>query len=227
MRPTTNAFPHALHRLAWPAFALLALAVLLVWRLAIPPLVATAIALPSDAPPWRHGAADARFTLTVYADLECPHCKTYVPLLTTWIDQHPEAQLLWHHLPLPDHEPAASALAGLAECAGATGGPAAFWQAVAWLYAHTRSGGIGLPEGSTLPHRDAALAACLHTDHPRTIVHEQALEATQAGINATPTLRVHDNATGKTLILQGPVEGDALLSALDMLAAGESGHDSP
>lgn len=26
-------------------------------------------------PPWRHGPADARFTLTLYADLECPFCK--------------------------------------------------------------------------------------------------------------------------------------------------------
>ena len=33
-------------------------------------------------PPWRHGPADARFTLTLYADLECPFCKAYYPTLT-------------------------------------------------------------------------------------------------------------------------------------------------
>ncbi|MGV8520902.1 disulfide bond formation protein DsbA, partial [Pseudomonas aeruginosa] len=34
-------------------------------------------------------------------------------------------------------------------------------------------------------------------------------------------LRLHDRETGKAILLQGPIEGDALLSAMDMLAAGD------
>lgn len=60
-------------------------------------------------PPWRHGPADARFTLTLYADLECPFCKAYYPTLMAWIDTHPEASLRWHHLPLAMHDPGESA----------------------------------------------------------------------------------------------------------------------
>ncbi|CDH71907.1 hypothetical protein P38_3681 [Pseudomonas aeruginosa MH38] len=40
-------------------------------------------------------------------------------------------------------------------------------------------------------------------------------------MTATPSLRLHDRETGKAILLQGPIEGDALLSAMDMLAAGD------
>nr|MBF3179047.1 thioredoxin domain-containing protein [Pseudomonas aeruginosa] len=72
-------------------------------------------------PPWLYGRADARFTVVGYADLECPYCRAYFPALKRWIDAHPEVNWQWHHLPLSMHEPAATAGARLAECAGETG----------------------------------------------------------------------------------------------------------
>src|SRR3546814_711098 len=72
-------------------------------------------------PPWLYGRADARFTVVGYADLECPYCRAYFPALKRWIDAHPEVNWQWHHLPLSMHEPAATAEARLAECAGETG----------------------------------------------------------------------------------------------------------
>ncbi|KIN92459.1 hypothetical protein PO78_4371 [Thauera sp. SWB20] len=35
-------------------------------------------------------------------------------------------------------------------------------------------------------------------------------------------MQLRDRETGKTLLLHGPVEGDALLSAIDLLAAGNT-----
>src|SRR3546814_12901129 len=71
---------------------------------------------------WLYGRADARFTVVGYADLECPYCRAYFPALKRWIDAHPEVNWQWHHLPLSMHEPAATAEARLAACAGETGG---------------------------------------------------------------------------------------------------------
>lgn len=189
-----------------------------------PPAASTSQALP-PGPPWLLGSPDARYTLTLYADLECPFCRSYVPTLTAWVEQHPETRLRWHHLPLPAHEPQASALASLAECAGASGGHAAFWQTVAWIYAHTRGNGQGLPDGTQPPGLDAA--ACLASGQPQATVREQAQGAARNGIAATPTLRLHDERSGQALLLPGPAEGDALLSALDLLAAGEAPASSP
>ncbi|EKY3920602.1 DsbA family protein [Enterobacter hormaechei] len=170
-------------------------------------------------PPWRYGQADARFTLVLYADLECQYCRRYYPVLKAWVDQHPETNLQWHHLPLPMHEPAASRQAQLAECVGESRGQAAFWQAVTWIYQQTRGDGAGLPESISFPALTPAIQLCLNSPRPKAIVQEQASEGARDGVTATPTLKLSDNQNNRTLVLPGPVEGDALLSALDLLSA--------
>ena len=145
-------------------------------------------------------------------------------MLKRWIDTHPEVGLQWHHLPLPMHEPAASKDARLVECVGEAGGHRAFWQAVEWVYTHTRGDGQGLPEGLRYPDLAPAAQQCLDSDRPDVVIRAQSVAAAQANIKATPTLRLQDREAGKTLLLHGPVEGDALLSAIDLLAAGGTGE---
>lgn len=138
------------------------------------PLAAAGSEEPKPAgPPWLYGRADARFTVVGYADLECPYCRAYFPALKRWVDAHPEVNWQWHHLPLSMHEPAATAGARLAECAGETGGHATFWQAVAWLYSNTRGDGHGLPEGLRYPDLTPAMQGCLDSDRPDAVIRAQ------------------------------------------------------
>lgn len=220
------------HYLALLGVVLVVVALLIGWRVSRPsPPQTTNTSVPDDAtaasPPWRYGSADARFTLVLYADMECPYCKAYFPILKHWIDQHPEARLQWQHLPLPMHEPAASKLAALAECAGEQGGQRAYWNAVAWIYQHTRGDGQGLPADVRYPDLTPALQTCVDGEHAQAIVQTQAREAARDGISATPALRLRDERSGQSLLLHGPVEGDALLSALDFLDAGQSPAPPP
>lgn len=167
------------------------------------------------------GNPDGRFTLTLYADLECPFCRSYFPVLKRWVSGNADVALQWHHLPSAAHEPAASTEARLAECAGEAGGHAAFWQAVEWVYANTRSDGQGLPEGQRYPDLTPAIEQCIASEQSDAAIRTQTAEATNSGVTATPSLRLHDRETGKAILLQGPIKGDALLSAMDMLAAGD------
>lgn len=170
-------------------------------------------------PPWVYGHADARFTIVEYADLECPYCKAYFPVLKQWIDAHPEVNWQWHQLPLSMHEPAAMQEARLAECAGEADGTSAFWQTVAWIYQHTGSNGQGLPAGVLPPDMTPRVKACLDSVRPDAVIRTQAQTAAHEGIDATPTLQLRDHRSGRTLTLQGAEEGDALLSAFDWLAS--------
>lgn len=102
---------------------------------------------------------------------------------------------------------------------GETGGREAFWNTVAWIYQHTHGGGQGLPPGIQPPGATPELRECLTSARPDAVIRAQAEEAALAGITATPMLRVIDNRTGRTLLLPGAVEGDALLSAIDLLAS--------
>ncbi|AOK17081.1 disulfide bond formation protein DsbA [Burkholderia cepacia] len=174
---------------------------------------------PSTAtPPWVYGNVHARYTLIEYADLECPYCKAYFPVLKAWIDAHPEVNWQWQHRPLAIHEPAATRDAWLAECAGRTNGNEGFWQAVAWIYANTRGNGQGLPASAAFPETSPKLKACLDNPAVGDAVQAQTEAAGRAGIEATPTVKLVDHTSGKAIVLEGTAEGDALLSAMDWLA---------
>lgn len=196
---------------------------------ALTPSLTTAqpAAAKASGPPWTLGLASARFTVVAYADFECPYCQSYLPHLMRWAGETQDVALQWHHLPLPDHEPAASQAAHLAECLGETGGAAAFWQAVTWIYQHTRGNGQGVPPDTKPVWMTPAVQACLASERPQVIVRAQAEEAAAAGIHATPTVQILDRATGQALVLAGPAADDVLLSALDWLTSSERQTEQP
>lgn len=179
------------------------------------------------APSWVYGNVQARYTLIEYADLECPYCKAYFPVLKAWIDTHPEVNWQWHHLPLAIHEPAATREARLAECAGRTSGNEEFWRAVAWIYANTRGNGEGLSAPAVFPEASPKLQVCLDSPDVGNAVQAQAEAARRAGIDATPTVKLMDRPSGKTIVLEGAIEGDALLSAMDWLTDSSQTKASP
>ncbi|MEE5091088.1 thioredoxin domain-containing protein [Xanthomonas euvesicatoria] len=170
-------------------------------------------------PPWIYGKADAHFTITLYADLECPYCQGYFPQLKRWIDANPDVNLQWQHLPLAMHEPSASRQAWLTECAGEAEGQKGFWHAVEWVYRYTQGDGRGLPACASYPGMGPVLQACLESPRPRLIVQRQIDNAHRQGIGETPTLQLKNRLTGQMMVLSGPIPGDALLSALDQLTS--------
>lgn len=184
--------------------------------------------VPSAAgPPWHQGPRSARFTVIIYADLECPYCQSYTPLLRHWVDMQPDVNLQWRHLPLSIHQPAAGEHARWVECVGTLQGHERFWEAVSWVYEHTRGGGLGLPPGLEYPAQDQAVRSCMDSEQTAAAIKTQAKEAQQMGLEATPSLRLVDHSSERTMTLTGPILGDALLSALDLLSAPDTGMDSP
>ncbi|PUA42066.1 hypothetical protein C5U62_29955 [Pseudomonas protegens] len=197
----------------WLAIAAALLTGGLIVALVLPPSSKT-----EHTGPWLYGPREARWSLIEYADLKCPYCKAYTPQLKTWVDQHPLVNLQWHHLPLSSHEPAATRLAILAECAGRLGGNAAFWTTVEGVFDHADA------PPRKLPNIDPqALEQCLENNEQVTqTIQAQRDEALAQGIKATPTLRVKDNQSGRYVTLEGPVDNATLLSAIDWLSTSET-----
>ncbi len=111
-------------------------------------------------------------------------------------------------------------------CGERPGSHAAFWQAVTWIYQQTRSDGAGIPENMQYPALSPEIQTCLDSTRTEAIIQAQANEGSREGVTATPTLKLSDNQSGHTLVLPGPVEGDALLSALDLLSSdGDTGQE--
>ena len=77
----------------WPwALAAALVALLLIWGVSrspdeSSPQPSTPVSTAQVAgPPWQMGNAEGRFTLTLYADLECPFCREYFPQLKRWFE---------------------------------------------------------------------------------------------------------------------------------------------
>lgn len=127
--------------------------------------------------------------------------------------------LQWHHLPLDFHGSTAIYEAKMVECAGELGGAPAFWQAVDQVFERTRSNGLGF--NGQLDINDVShqvLMACAANDKQISLrISRQAEKAHKSGVTATPTVLIRDNNTGRSLKLEGPVDGVMLMSAMDLL----------
>lgn len=173
-------------------------------------------------PPWVYGRRDAQFTIIEYSDLACPYCAEYFPKLRRWIDDHPDANWLWHHFPLSAHDPEATRSARWVECVGETQGNAAFWAAVGAIYARSRDASAKRQPPPPRSDRTSALAMCLQSTRPDSVIREQVAQAHSHGVTATPTLVVRDQRSGKSIALRGAAAGDVLLSAIDFLVGSSS-----
>lgn len=169
--------------------------------------------------PWTFGQVNARWTVTEFADLECPYCKIYTPALKAWVQQQKNVNLQWHHLPLDFHGSTAIYEAKIVECAGELGGASAFWQSVDQVFERTRSNGLGFNgqlDINNVGHQ--ALMACAANNKEISLrISRQAEEALKSGVTATPTVLIRDNKTGRSLKLEGPADDVMLLSAIDLL----------
>ena len=80
------------------------------------------------------GPANAKVTLQVFSDFECPFCVRAAPTLEDMADQYQgRVRLVWRNYPLPMHTRARPA-AHAALSAFAQGGSDAFWKMHDWLY---------------------------------------------------------------------------------------------
>lgn len=151
------------------------------------------------------GAANARFTLIEYSDIECPFCKKYHESMLAAMKAYPsDINWVWRHFPLSFHGQAAVKEAVASECAGKLGGGKAFWAAIDYMMDKTRSNGQGMPGSS--PYAEVATAAkvskvsfdaCLASDASAEKVKADFMSGQQLGVNGTPSTYIIDNKTKK------------------------------
>ncbi|MDY0019223.1 MAG: thioredoxin domain-containing protein, partial [Anaerolineae bacterium] len=97
---------------------------------------------------WVEGASeeDAELTIIEFADFQCPGCAGMAPVMTAFLEAHPEARLVYRHFPLSFHDKA-ELTAEAAEAAGAQG---KFWEMYDLLYTRASEwNGLSVEEART------------------------------------------------------------------------------
>ncbi|WP_420382351.1 DsbA family protein [Novosphingobium sp.] len=182
-----------------------------------------------------YGNTDARFTLIVWLDPECPYCKVLGAQPEHVVDGSKGRVNLAERLyPLPFHGPNAMLAAATALCVADQAGVTGYYRFLdAWL-AKTASNGRGIGPGaggstgaddpvaalaaaSGARNRDA-LAGCTASSATAQRLAAEMHSADLAQIQGTPAVALRDNRFGHTIMVAGAVSEDDMNDAIEELA---------
>ena len=164
------------------------------------------------------GSATAPVTLDVYADFQCPYCKSFEPALEqlgpSYIDTG-KVRLVYHNFPIIGPESTTAAQASL--CAADQN---RFWMFANDLFAHqgTENSGIFTPTNLQSMAVAAGLdgstfKSCLDSQKHASEVNQSQAEGTRRGVKATPTFFINGQ------IHEGGVSYSQLTALIDAALA--------
>ena len=141
------------------------------------------------------GPADAKVTLQVFSDFECPFCVRVAPTLATIEARfHGRIRVVWRNYPLPSHDRARPAARAALEAFRAGGAPQ-FWRMHDYLYspqADLSSAGLGkAAQRLGLTPASVEQAAAGNAAHDQQINADMAA-GDAAGIEGTPAVFIND-----------------------------------
>ena len=142
------------------------------------------------------GPIDARETLVVFSDFQCPYCQAFAEVVDSVRARFPGVRVVERNFPLQSLHPEAYAAALFAECAKAEGQYAA---ARAALFGNEDL--LGRGEWSAIAHeagiRDtASILQCLKTKRFQRNVELDVRAGALAGVEGTPTVLLNDSLFG-------------------------------
>lgn len=163
-----------------------------VWDLQGNPFIESLAHVPTDGPSF--GPANAKITLVVFSDLECPYCREFARTIRESLPQkYPnDVRVIFKDFPIASLHPWAEAAAEAAHCIG-DGRPEAFWQFHDWIFAHQQEiSGSNLREKTLTFAREhkldeAKIATCLDTHATKAEVDSSLNEGRALEVQQTPT----------------------------------------
>ena len=163
-----------------------------VWDVNQNPFEDTAKALPTTGPSF--GPANAKITLILFSDFECPYCREFDRTVRENIPKkYPnDVRVIFKDFPLESIHPWAKEAAEAAHCIG-NGNPEAFWAFHDWVFQHQGEISSSNVREKTLSFASAQkleigkVTSCLDNHSPRAELEEDLKRGKELGIQQTPT----------------------------------------
>lgn len=164
--------------------------------------------------------------ITEFADIQCPACKQYHPIMKSVLDLYPETVALnFKHFPINSIHPNANRAAVVAEAANEQG---KFFEMVDLLYERQEAwANLPDPEDVFLQYAQeigldlAKFRQDLENPELARRVESQRTEGINAGVNSTPSFFVNG------IKIQNPSDITGFQVAIDAILAGAIGEQSP
>lgn len=171
--------------------------------------------LPTDGPSF--GPADAKVTIVVFSDFQCPYCREFAKTLRNNVPQkYPsEVRVVFENFPIESLHPWAFAAAEAGRCV-AQEKPAAFWLFHDWIFEHQgevspqnlKEKVMTFAQGQDLPA--APLTACLASPDSAASIRERIRIGRELQVQQTPSLFINGRMLG------GAVPWDTLNAVIQL-----------
>ena len=162
-----------------------------IWDINSNPFIETLAQLPSDGPSF--GPADAKYTLVVFSDFECPYCREFARTLRNELPRnYKDVKVIFKDFPIDSLHPWARAASEAAHCVGDSNSDA-FWSFHDWVFEHQGEINAKDLKEKTLEfaneHKlDAAkIGSCIDNRATRAEVDASVKEGHALDISKTPT----------------------------------------
>lgn len=176
-----------------------------------------------------YGHGDARFSLIIWLDPECPYCKLLGDKPERVVDGSAgRVNLVVRLYPLPFHGPNAVLASTTALCVAEQAGAAGFYRFLNGWMAKTGGNGRGIAAigiddpvaalAASAGAKDSnALAGCTTADRTGRKLAAEMKAAEVAGIEGTPQIALRDNRVGHTITISGAIGEDDMKNAVKVL----------
>lgn len=171
-----------------------------------------------------YGSPDARFTLLIFSEIECPYCQKFHETPKSLVNEsNGEINIKWMHFPLPFHNPAAEKEALAAECIAEQKGNKGFWLAIDEMFKMTKSGGQGVNSLINIAQSTGVnvnqFSICINEERYMERIKNQISIGNRLGVNSTPTTVIIDNKTLKRFTVSGAQPGVAIKSIINRMVS--------
>jgi protein-disulfide isomerase len=175
-----------------------------IWDLNKSPFEETLKKLPADG--YATGPVNAKVTIVVFSDFECPYCKQFAATIRQNVAQkYPnDVRIVFKDFPLTPIHPWAHGAAEAAHCLGEQK-PEAFWAFHDWIFEHQGEVNAGnlrektLALAKTQKLDEARVASCIDTHATAAAVDESVKAARGLQVELTPTFFINGRMqTGAT-----------------------------
>src|SRR3989339_303994 len=154
------------------------------------------------------GNVNAKLSLVVYSDFECPFCQKFHPIATVLLKTYGDKiRLIYRHYPLPFHQNAQKE-AEASECIAELGGNDVFWKYTDTIFERTTANGTGFaldklgPLAKEVGVDQTKFQKCLDSGKYTQKVQDQMAKGSEEGVTGTPgTIILTEN--GSTQLIPG------------------------
>jgi len=172
-----------------------------------------------------YGNLDARISMVMFGDIECPFCKKLHPELKQIVDNS-KGVINWHykHFPLSRHNPAAALSAQAVECILETHDNQSAWIALTEFIQSTQGNGRGIENIIELSRsfglNGSLIKFCLNSDAHKNKINDDYAYGRSLNVTSTPSIQIIDNQTNHSLFLKGYLPAEAILEKIHDIVNG-------